>query len=343
MSRLERLLNLAAALSHTRRPMTIAEIRARVPGYSEGEPGRRNFERDKEALRDLGFDVHVEAAAGEAGYRLRPEDWTMADPGLQPDEAAALALAASIARLESDGNDPDPLRRAAGRLTGFVPPPKEAGFTARLGAASPVHGVVCDAVSRRRPVRFAYRPAEGPVEVRPVEPYGLVLRHGRWYLVGHDTGRAGVRAFRLDRIQGDVDVGEAGAFTAPDDFDPAAAVPSGAGAFPDRATTVRVVIDGTVAWWALRQLGPHRVVDEEPDGAVTVDVDVAVPDALIGFVASLLDAAEIVSPPEMREALIRHVRGAVDGGFGGRSRPVAPTRNQRPAGAPPDRGGPPNE
>src|SRR3954454_4267690 len=58
VSRLERLVNLMAALIETERPLTRAEIRERVPGYTGDDSAyRRAFERDKDTLRNMGIPV----------------------------------------------------------------------------------------------------------------------------------------------------------------------------------------------------------------------------------------------------------------------------------------------
>ena len=59
--RLERLTNLIAVLLDTRRPLTLEEIVDRVPGYpEERESYRRQFERDKATLREIGVPISLE-------------------------------------------------------------------------------------------------------------------------------------------------------------------------------------------------------------------------------------------------------------------------------------------
>jgi predicted DNA-binding transcriptional regulator YafY len=313
VSRLERLLNLAAALSHTERPLTFAEIRARVPGYIEGDSGRRAFERDKDQLRDLGFDlVPQRVGVNETGYRLEPDDWSMGVLDLEPDEAAALALAASVARMEGDSSGGNPGMRAAARLSPLVSDRAEALVTAQLGMTSPAHPIAADAVARRRVLRFRYRAARdhdessaGPQE-RTLEPYGLVLRNGRWYVVGRDVVREAIRAFRLDRIEGEPEAGEPGAFSRPPDFQPAEAVPTEPWSLAEPRVTATLLLDASAAWWTRPHLGDTRVIEERDDGSVVVEVEVAMERAFLGFVASLLDAAEILGPPELRARLVAH-------------------------------------
>ncbi len=57
-----------------------------------------------------------------------------------------------------------------------------------------------EAVAARTSVRFQYRDVD-----RTVDPWGLLLRDGFWYLIGFDHGRGEQRTFRIDRIEGAVE------------------------------------------------------------------------------------------------------------------------------------------
>jgi proteasome accessory factor B len=103
--KLERLLNLTAALLETQRPLPAAEIAKRVYGYPEEKSAfRRAFERDKEDLREMGIPIALSEITGsdppETGYRIPKDEYYLRDPGLEPDELAALHLAASTVRLD---------------------------------------------------------------------------------------------------------------------------------------------------------------------------------------------------------------------------------------------------
>src|SRR3954454_6916109 len=98
--RLERLLNLTAALLNASRALTSADIAEQVPGYPEFDDKvtfRRAFERDKELLREMGIPIRTIDVAGaeppEQGYVIRRDDYALRDPGLEPDELAAVHLA----------------------------------------------------------------------------------------------------------------------------------------------------------------------------------------------------------------------------------------------------------
>jgi proteasome accessory factor B len=103
--RLERLVNLTATLLDTRRPLSLEELAARLePSYPEDKVARRRaFERDKETLRDLGVPLTTEPIDGlsnETGYRIRPADYYLPDPGLSTEERTALHVAVTAVRLD---------------------------------------------------------------------------------------------------------------------------------------------------------------------------------------------------------------------------------------------------
>src|SRR5438874_4639806 len=100
MDRLERLINLTAALLEAERPLTSDDLHQRLPGYAENQAAfRRAFERDKDVLREMGVPLvleHVDPSQpGLDGYRIPKDEYYLKDPGLEPDELAALHLAAS--------------------------------------------------------------------------------------------------------------------------------------------------------------------------------------------------------------------------------------------------------
>ena len=103
--RLERLVNLTATLLDTRRPLTLEELAGRLePSYPEHIVARRRaFQRDKETLLNLGVPVltlPVDALSNELGYRIRPEDYYLPNPGLSAEERAALQVAVTAVRFE---------------------------------------------------------------------------------------------------------------------------------------------------------------------------------------------------------------------------------------------------
>lgn len=297
MHRLERLINLVAALLHAERPLTAEELRNRLPGYAEDHGAfRRAFERDKEALRDLGIPVVVEAVdevtlPGVVGYRIPKEAYYLEDPGLAPDELAALHLAATAVRIEG-ASGVEALWKLGGELAEQGPAPAVAALP---GAAhlAPVFA----AVSARRRIGFAYRG-----RARRVDPWRLSFRNGHWYLAGHDHDAGEERMFRLDRVESDVEAqGADGAFERPPHV---GAQPPPWQMGGDEALTARLLVDAGQAVWAASHVGPDAVEERRPDGSVVLAVGVTNREAFRSFVLGFLDHAEILDPPELRADMV---------------------------------------
>jgi proteasome accessory factor B len=296
MNRAERLLNLVAALLDTRRPLTAEELYGQVPGYS-GEPAsvRRAFERDKDALREMGIPITVELIdtedTGVAGYRIKPEDYQLPDPGLAADELAALHLAASAVRIEG-GHGMEALWKLGGELTGADPGSAPVASLPGVDVLAPMFGAVSD----RRAVAFDYRGAR-----RTLDPYGLAFRNGHWYVAGRDHDRDDERQFRLDRIDGGVEaVGPPRAFepVATGDQEP----PWRMG--DEEQVTATLLVDAGQAGWAIGQIGADAIHERRPDGSVVLELPVTNRAAFRSFVLGFLDHAEVIGPPALRGEMV---------------------------------------
>ena len=296
--RLERLLNLTATLLDTRRPLTLEELSQRVePRYPDDLAARRRqFERDKETLRDLGIPIRVETVDGfgaDQAYRIHAEDYYLPDLGLTPSELAALHVAVTAVRLEGGAG-----REGLAKLGGL----EGSGAQATLAEVpvTPALAALFDAVRRRSTVEFSYRD-----EDRTLDPYGVVLRFGHWYVVGHDRDRDAPRAFRIDRIEGDPVIGAAGAFEPPPDVDPGEYVRADPMTYgEDQPVRASVLVDAPRAGWVVEQLGEESVLERRDDGAVVVALEVVNRAAFRTWVLELLDHAEVLAPPELRDEMV---------------------------------------
>lgn len=302
MDKLERLLNLTAALLDTTRPLTAEEIRVRVPGYPEQKVSfRRAFERDKDDLREMGIPVELETIPGSSppieGYRVRRERYELADPGLAPDELAALHLAASAVRFA--GSSETSGSTAVWKLGGVVEP---------LGVEAPPVALDADerlvtlfeAIATRQRVGFRYRDVD-----RQVDPYRLEYRIGHWYLHGRDHVREEERRYRVDRIAGDVTTIDApGAFDPPRESgdDGSSVEPWSLPTAPP--VVARLLVDPDQAPSAVQQVGADRVEEQRADGSVVLRMAVTNPDGFRSFALGFLDHAEVLEPPELRQDLV---------------------------------------
>ncbi|HJY70428.1 MAG TPA: WYL domain-containing protein, partial [Streptosporangiaceae bacterium] len=223
----ERLLGLVVCLLSTSRYLTADQIRQAVPGYPEqDELFKRMFERDKEDLRDLGVPLETglnHPFDDDPGYRIRQQAYELPELRLEADEAAVLGLAARVwQRAELAGAAAGALLklRAAGMDAADEQPAPQV-IEPRLGTPEPAFGPLWEAVRDRRPVTFSYRAAgRSEPQRRELEPWGVVNRHGRWYVAGWDRVRDDTRVFRLGRIAGAVKFcGPPGSVTVPDSAD----------------------------------------------------------------------------------------------------------------------------
>lgn len=295
--RLSRLLNLYALLTETTRPLTAREIREKLDAdYGPNDVAfRRNFERDKEELRELGVDIKVEEVydgdVPELGYRVPRSARALRVPDLDADEAAALQLAVSLVRLGgADG-------ASALWKVGAAGTPEGDGIAAL--PAHPQLGPLFTAVADRRVARFGYRS-----DTRTVDPYRLDLSRGRWYLLARDHDRDAERWFRLDRMEGSPVLGPPGAYDVPD-HDLTGSVPDPWSLPMDDPLTARVAIDAVAAPVARSVLGDEAVVEESDDGAVVVELEVTHRDGFRSFVLGFLDHAEVLEPPALRADIVR--------------------------------------
>jgi proteasome accessory factor B len=317
-ARAERLVNLVLCLLSTRQFLPAERIRATVPGYADAATDDaffRTFERDKTELRELG--VPLETGRNSVfdtadGYRIARHDYELGEIDLEPDEAAAVALAARL--WDTPG--------LAGAAHGAVVKLRAAGVEVdeagvgpvqpRVRAVEPAFGPLLAAVQAGQAVSFRHRRGgpTGEVARRTVEPWGVVSWRGRWYLVGFDRDRAAVRSFRLSRIAGPVrPLGSPGDVTVPPDVDLLAVVARAVGPPP---------VIGTARLWVAagrahglrrsgRVLGPLRRTG--PDGVVRdgdeLEIDLRSVDTVARWVAGFGPDVAVRHPPELAAAVRR--------------------------------------
>jgi proteasome accessory factor B len=317
VTRLERLINLVAALLDADRPIPRNELQQRVPGYEgSAESVRRAFERDKDALRTMGVPISLEPldpAVPELGdgYRIRREQYELADPGLEPDELAALHLAASAVRLEGAPGSHAARKDAHGKkahgkeaqwkealwkLGGAPGGDRADGLLAALPGGEHLPALFA-AMSERRTVRFGYRGVE-----RSVDPLWLTFANGRWYLGGNDHLRGEERRFRLDRIESPPVAGEAGAFERPVVVRRSSPQPWRLGDEPE--VEALLLVDAHQAEWAVSQVGEESVSERRPDGAVVLTFPVSNREAFRSLALGFLGHAEVLGPPELRSEVV---------------------------------------
>ncbi len=313
VNKLERLLNLTAVLLATRRPLSAEDLRDRVEGYPPpGAAFHRAFERDKDDLRVMGIPIRVERVPATDppvdGYRIDPSDYYLPDPGLEADELAALHLASMAVRVDGLAD-----QEALWKLGGVV---DTGGAVVEQAVTSipidPALVPLFQAIVDHRQVTFDYRG-----EARTVDPWRLRFQRGRWYLTGFDHLRGDERNYRLDRIDGPVEL-TGGPVT---HLRPGAA-PTGSGPQPawelgdDEPVTARLLVDAVAVAGARRQLGATAAEEPRPDGSVVFTVPVVNVEAFRTFLLGFLHRAELLEPEAWRRDLVAWLE-AVAGGAPG--------------------------
>ncbi|MFC5746653.1 helix-turn-helix transcriptional regulator [Actinomadura rugatobispora] len=315
----ERLLNLVVCLLATRRYLTAEQIRRAVPGYpGSDEAFKRMFERDKEELRELGVPLEVgsdqQGGTGEEiGYRIPPQAYELPDIHLTPDEAAVLGLAARVWQRASmaDAASGALLKlRAAGVDTDAADATTALGIEPRVDTGEPAFPALWEAVRDGRPVAFDYQGVgRTSVSRRHLEPWGVVSRRGRWYVVGHDRDRGQTRVFRLSRVTGEVAAdGPDGSVTVPEGVD----VRRIAFDWGDPVTEPR---PATVRLRAGAAQGPRRWArDVRPVGDGVWDEAVLTfrdADRFAPYLARFADDVVVLDPPDLREAVIQQLKATL--------------------------------
>jgi predicted DNA-binding transcriptional regulator YafY len=311
LDRLERVTDLLLVLLDAPRPLSLREIADRVPGYPDTHGARRQaFERDKRLLRDEGVPVLVVPIGGDdqLGYRVDPDSYYLPDLGLEIEEQAALNLAVAGVHLGEPIGQDALVKLGAG---GDAPLQLNAAPLVDLRSIDglPALPLVFDAIRRGAMVGFDYRG-----EWRQVDVAGLRFRDGHWYLIGFDRSRGDARTFRIDRIEGPLEIGEPSSARLPADFDVDSAFARDPWQFGEGdEVEVAVLVDGAESGRVAAELGPEAVLEEQDDGAVVVRLSVTDPEAFVLWVLDLLDHAEVLRPEAIRTVLVERLSAMADG------------------------------
>ena len=180
-------------------------------------------------LREAG--IPIDSVRGPyGGYRLGRG---LRLPPLTFSAAEALGLVMAVLDGHHEAGDAsDPVGAALGKIIRALPTPVAAQAEAvrRTTAPAPdraaarpdpaVTIALVQACSTQRRIRAGYRSEAGAEWTIDVDPWAVVVRHGRWYVLCWSHTAAARRAFRIDRVR-DVQV-LADTFTPPADLDPVA-------------------------------------------------------------------------------------------------------------------------
>ncbi len=318
----ERLFSLVLALLATEAGLTKNEILSTVQGYRQryrngGDNANleRQFERDKDDIRDLGVPLETIDSPGDAGnnqtlrYRIPRGAYELPhDVRFSADETTLLNLAAMVWR---EGSLSGESRRALLKLRslGVTADEPVLGYAPRLRLRDPAFEPLSAALERHLVVRFPYlKPGEDAARERELIPLALVQYQGRWHLSAEeltDGGRTegAHKVFLLRRIVGPVVTGGSAPVRAGDH---AADALAGLEQVWERGVAEIEVRRDTDA---ATRLTNRRGTETLPSGADAEHlrlhfVDLAIlADELAGFGPEVL----VLAPPELRTAVIERL------------------------------------
>jgi predicted DNA-binding transcriptional regulator YafY len=306
---LERLVNLAMYLASVQSPVTAEQVRTNVDGYPEPQDGaafRRMFERDKDDLREAGFVI---VSDGENSYRLDPAATFANEIELTAAEAATIRVVGSAFLGDVSFPFASDLRPALAKLaTGVTADLVMAA--SRLAEEQPstqatTVALFDDAISARKRVAFDYVNALGAHKRHQLEPFGLFIRDGRWYLAGRDCDLDEIRVYAVTRTE-TVEVNAARPktpdFERPEEFD----VRSYIGLpfqYGSDSFDARVVFGPSQAWRASALTGGFGTLAEGYEGAVVWNVEARDPERLMRWIVENGPDITLSEPAALAEAL----------------------------------------
>lgn len=331
ISKTERILNLVSFLLNSRVAVSWSEIREKVIGYGDQADDKtleRRFERDKKELRRIGIPVRYVAddGFGNAGYGIPKDQYFLPPVRLSAEETHLLHYLSVSALSEETGPLAEYLASALLKFTydsvdlggaaehwrrlGIHPDTRKRR-AGRAGRRESNLRLLSDAVFTNRRVTFSYYTFyRDSVESRKVDPYGLGVVRGLWYLVGYSHEREEIRSFRVDRIQGEVKVSrKEHTFAPPDGFRIEGYVGKRPWEMaPGKPTSALVRFHPDIAWMVPGEIGHPEPLRTDKDGWGRLELDVYAPERLFPWILRYGDQAEIVSPVALRRAFVEMLR-----------------------------------
>ena len=300
--------------------MTALEIKEAVEGYAgmNEDAFARRFYADRAELESLGIELKVDKPAegyfDAENYTLPPENFYLSAIEFTDQELGALRTA--LALLDGEFAYAEPLRLALQQLSWGQPSPLAApeersvslAITATAGGRdlSQRLAKIETAIFRRKTIVFDYytmgRDAE---ETRRVDPYQLLFRGGRFYLIGRARERDDIRIFRLSRIRGKVAYASKSEhdFGQPADFDPRQYATRADWQLGEPVATARVWVSSRIDWLVERHFGhvgtvvPAAEAEDAPDeDGVVFETPYADARQVVSWVLSLGDRARLLGP-----------------------------------------------
>jgi predicted DNA-binding transcriptional regulator YafY len=303
--------------SPTARALLVLEMIQNSPGITADRLGERLGVSERAVRRYVGIlretGVPIQSARGPyGGYRVGRG---LRVPPLMFTTSEALGLVMAVLEGHHSAADPaDPVGSALGKIIRVLPEPVAAPVDAvrRVNARGPdpdstrpsaeITAVLVQNCAAGRRLRLGYRIGRGREPAMEVDPWAVVVRHGRWYLLCWSHTADAQRVLRVDRVAS-VDVLEETS-APPDGLDPVQALEEHLA--EGWRYDVDVVVDApiaTVARWVRRNLGRLEAIDDDHTRLVGTTDE---PDWYAEHLAGVKAPFHVVGPAELRDA-VRHL------------------------------------
>jgi proteasome accessory factor B len=306
----ERLFSLVLALLATETGLTKNEVLSTVQGYrqrfkSGGDNANleRQFERDKDDIRDLGVPLETIDSPGQSGnnqnlrYRIPRGTYELpSDIQFSAEETTLLNLAAMVWR---EGSLSGESRRAVLKLKGLglVSDEPVLGYAPRVRVREAAFEPLRTALEKNAVVRFAYlKPGDEEARVRTVAPLALIQHQGRWHVHAQEPDTGATKTFLLRRIVSQVTTTGA-TFPAPKGDQTTGALAELEAVWKAHTAEVRVVADSDAA----TRLHKRRGTEVQPGGTLLLHYSDAniVADELAGYGPEVV----VLQPAVLRTAV----------------------------------------
>lgn len=299
--------------SPTARALLALELVQSNPGITADRLADKLGVSERAARRYVGIlreaGIPIESARGPyGGYRLGRG---LRLPPLMFSADEALGLVMAVLDGHHDAGDPtDPVGSALGKIMRALPESVAAQAEAvrRTTASAPDRAAarpdpatttaLVHACSNHRRVRLDYRSEAGSQWVTEVDPWAVVVRHGRWYLLCWSHPKDARRAYRIDRVRAVEPLDDT--FDPPAGLDPVATLEEHLAVGWEYE--VEVLIDAPIA--TVKPCLPRAVGRLEPLDADTTRLvgSTSNPWWYAEQLASVPAAYQIVKCPELQEA-----------------------------------------
>jgi predicted DNA-binding transcriptional regulator YafY len=299
--------------SPTARALLVLEHLQNQPGATAGELATALGVTERAARRYIGIlreaEIPVLTTRGRhggytvgRGVRLPPLVFTATE---------ALGMVMAVLEGHHDAADTaDPVGNALRKIMRALPEAvaaqaelvrRTARPVADRHAAPPdpsITGQLVQACSVRRLIRLGYRTDGGAEWTTRVEPWAVVVRQGRWYLVCRRVSSGAIRTYRVDRVRAVEELDEE--FTPPDDLDPVALLEQNFAVGWEYPTEVLIDAPLEAVSWLPATIGRLERVDDHASRLVGSTSDPAwYAELLVGIPAPF----HVVGCPELVDAV----------------------------------------